>query len=51
MSKEPWFRARTGLWSWGWTPVTWQGWLVTLGGALAIAVINLAVIAYVSLNR
>lgn len=24
-----WFRAK--LYGWGWTPITWQGWLVTLG--------------------
>ncbi len=51
MSKGPWFRARTGLWSWGWTPITWQGWLVTLGGAFAIVAVNLAVFAYMALNR
>jgi len=51
MSREPWFRARTGRFSWGWTPVTWQGWLVTLIGVLAVIGINLAVLAYVGLNR
>jgi hypothetical protein len=51
MSREPWFRARTGPFSWGWTPVTWQGWLVTLVGVLAVVGINLAVLAYVGLNR
>jgi hypothetical protein len=30
-----WFRAK--LYGWGWTPVTWQGWLVTLGYAIVIA--------------
>jgi len=51
MSQKPWFRARTGRFSWGWTPVTWQGWLVTLLGVLVVVAINLAVVAYVSLNR
>ena len=51
MSREPWFRARTGRFSWGWTPVTWQGWLVTLIGVLAVVGITLAVLAYVGLNR
>jgi hypothetical protein len=51
MPNEPWFRARTGRFSWGWTPVTWQGWLVTLLGVLVVVAINLAVVAYVSLNR
>ena len=23
-----WFKRK--IWGWGWTPVTWQGWLVTL---------------------
>ena len=27
-SSRPWFRAK--LYGWGWTPVTWQGWLATL---------------------
>ncbi len=32
---KAWFRPkRIG---WGWTPQTWQGWVVTIGGALAIA--------------
>jgi hypothetical protein len=25
---HPWFRAKT--YGWGWTPATWQGWLVVL---------------------
>ena len=29
-----WFRAKR--FGWGWTPVTWQGWLVTLGYAIII---------------
>jgi len=42
----PWFRARaSGL---GWTPITWQGWLVTVGGALIVMAVNLAVLAHVS---
>lgn len=28
-NKKIWFRAKK--YGWGWTPVTWQGWLVTLG--------------------
>lgn len=27
--KGYWFKAK--LYGWGWTPVTWQGWAVTLG--------------------
>jgi uncharacterized membrane protein len=42
----PWFRARgNGL---GWTPVTWQGWLVTVGSALAVMVLNLLVVAQIT---
>ncbi|MDQ4212904.1 hypothetical protein [Microbacterium capsulatum] len=37
--KNPWFRPkRTG---WGWSPNTWQGWLIT---ALAVAIIIAAVV-------
>jgi len=29
----PWFKAReSGL---GWTPITWEGWIVTLGAMVA----------------
>jgi hypothetical protein len=39
MSDRPWFRAReSGL---GWTPVTWEGWLVTVLGAAAVIAANL----------
>jgi hypothetical protein len=51
MDREPWFRARTGRFSYGWTPVTWQGWLVTLIGVLVFVGLNLAFVAYVALNR
>jgi hypothetical protein len=30
-----WFRRK--IWGWGWTPVTWQGWAVTIG-AIALIV-------------
>jgi hypothetical protein len=30
-----WFKRK--IYGWGWTPVTWQGWLVTLGYVIAIA--------------
>ncbi len=33
-SKPIWFRAKT--YGWGWTPATWQGWLVVLGYVVAI---------------
>ena len=28
ITKHPWFGPKTGM-GWGWTPVTWEGWLVT----------------------
>ena len=38
MSNRPWFRPkRDGL---GWTPVTWEGWLVTLASVAAVILIN-----------
>ncbi len=35
MSGPLWFRAKR--YGWGWTPVTWQGWAVTLAYALVVA--------------
>jgi hypothetical protein len=46
MSKGPWFRARTGRWSWGWTPITWEGWLVTLLGVVVFAAIDIGILAH-----
>jgi hypothetical protein len=44
MSRPPWFRARSnGL---GWTPITWQGWLVTVLGAVAFIAADLAILAH-----
>jgi len=37
MDKKLWFRAKK--YGWGWTPVTWQGWLATGLYTLAIAII------------
>jgi hypothetical protein len=51
MTKEPWFRARTGRFSWGWTPVTWQGWLVTLGLALLIVGFSVVTVVIAALRR
>jgi hypothetical protein len=51
MNQEPWFRARTGRFSHGWMPITWQGWLVTLIGVLVILGLNLGFVAYVILTR
>ncbi len=35
MSGPLWFRAKR--YGWGWTPVTWQGWAVTMAYALVVA--------------
>ncbi len=37
MTDRPWFKRKT--YGWGWTPVSWQGWLVTLGLVVVITVI------------
>ena len=34
ITKHPWFGPKTGM-GWGWTPVSWEGWLVT-GLCLAV---------------
>ena len=34
MSKKLWFRAKT--YGWGWTPCSWEGWLVILAYVLAV---------------
>jgi len=42
MSEGPWFRAReSGL---GWTPITWEGWLLTLISMAVFLGANLAVL-------
>lgn len=42
MSQGPWFRPkRNGL---GWTPITWEGWLVTVLGAAVFVAADLALI-------
>jgi hypothetical protein len=44
MTDRPWFRARAnGL---GWTPVTWEGWLVTMLSAAVAVAANIAVVAH-----
>lgn len=35
--RRPWFRPKR--FGFGWTPATWQGWLVTIGGAGLIALV------------
>jgi hypothetical protein len=44
MSPRSWFRVRgNGL---GWTPVTWQGWLVTVASAAAFILADLLLVIY-----
>ena len=49
MTGRPWFRARaSGL---GWTPVTWQGWLVTVLSAAIVIAANVAIIANIGASH
>jgi hypothetical protein len=42
MAQGPWFRPkRSGL---GWTPITWQGWLVTILSCLVVVGLNLMLV-------
>jgi hypothetical protein len=42
MAQGPWFRPkRNGL---GWTPITWQGWLVTIVSCLVVVGLNLVLV-------
>jgi hypothetical protein len=44
MTDRPWFRAReSGL---GWTPIAWEGWLITLASAAVVAGANAGVVIY-----
>ena len=47
MDNRPWFRARvSGL---GWTPITWEGWLVTLAGAAVFIMGDLILVGEIKL--
>jgi hypothetical protein len=49
MSPRPWFRTRSsGL---GWTPITWEGWLVTLGLVVILIGGDLALMAHFGVFR
>ncbi|HCC06166.1 TPA: hypothetical protein DEP94_02305 [Candidatus Nomurabacteria bacterium] len=41
MTKKLWFRAKT--YGWGWTPSTWEGWLVTTVAILFIILDSLRI--------
>ena len=40
MTKSPWFGPRTSG-GWGWTPITWQGWTVTVGFSVTVVAVAL----------
>jgi hypothetical protein len=44
MSGRPWFRTRAR--GRGWTPITWEGWLITVGLAALLVGVNLALVAH-----
>lgn len=49
MNNGPWFRPRKfGV---GWTPMTWEGWLVTLLGIAFVTGANLLLISHLGLTR
>jgi hypothetical protein len=44
-----WFRRReSGL---GWTPVSWQGWLVTLLGVVVVLLVDLAILGRIGIHH
>ncbi len=44
-----WFKAK--IFGWGWTPVTWQGWLITIIFVLMIYIISVINKAFPSFNN
>lgn len=42
--QRPWFRRKT--FGYGWTPQTWQGWLITIASAAVVIAINLALVRH-----
>lgn len=49
MSPRPWFRVReSGL---GWTPITWEGWLITLVPMLLVLAANFAFVTFLVAHR
>ncbi len=49
MSDRPWFRPKR--FGFGWTPATWEGWLVTLLLVAIIVVVDLLVVARLAPHR
>tara|TARA_R110000824_G_scaffold401771_1_gene615364 strand:- start:70955 stop:71281 length:327 start_codon:yes stop_codon:yes gene_type:complete len=43
-TRPPWFKARN--YGWGWVPVTWQGWLITLIFVLAYLLVSLLYLSW-----
>lgn len=33
-NKKLWFKAK--MWGWGWTPISWEGWVITILYVIAI---------------
>jgi hypothetical protein len=49
MNERPWFRTRaSGL---GWTPITWEGWLVTLVPLVLFMAANFAFVTHLIVHR
>jgi hypothetical protein len=49
VSPRPWFRAReSGL---GWTPITWEGWLLTLVPMFLVLAANLFLVTHLLAHR
>ena len=49
MSVRPWFKVReSGL---GWTPITWEGWLVTLVPLILVLAVNFYFVTHLVAHR
>jgi hypothetical protein len=45
-ARRPWFGRKAH--GWGWSPATWQGWLVMVAGCLVVVVIVTTVLVLVA---
>ncbi|HEV7158996.1 MAG TPA: hypothetical protein VGN38_11625 [Caulobacteraceae bacterium] len=49
MGDRPWFKVRaSGL---GWTPITWEGWLITLASMALVLAANFVFLAHLGVFR
>lgn len=49
MGERPWFKVRVnGL---GWTPITWEGWLITLLSMVLVLAANFVFLAHLGVFR